>query len=57
MDAVIDVMKKSSGKMEIYLVLGRSRRVFSSRMPRVLRELDDWRLKMKCWRMGENGEI
>ena len=53
----MEIMKESSGKREIYLVLGRSRRVVSSRTPRVLRELDDWRLKMNWRRVGKNEKV
>ena len=53
----MEIMKESSGKREIYLVLGRSCRVVSSRTPRVLRELDDWRLRMKWRCVGKNEKV
>ena len=58
LDAASEVMKESTKEKEVYLEGLRSRGVISLQMPSVLawffESSQDWRLKMKLWRLGVN---
>ena len=61
LDAVCEAMEESSKKREFTLESEDPARFSSCGCSRVLARFfgssRDWRLKMKCWRLGENGEI